>query len=199
MRIQTTQTQIHLCGESDDHKMTITLTVDPESADTVLQNADYLLNSKCLEVEIDRAFPQRSRNANAMFWALCEKLATAVGCSNDEMYFRLLERYGCANVVTVDEEIADSMEQVLKEQYKWILRLGVTEINKRKSVQFFCYRGSHTYNTKEMGRLIDGTISECKELGIPTDAPHLVKELVSQWGSEPESAETEMANKTGVV
>ena len=29
-------------------------------------------------------------------------------------------------------------------------------------------RGSHTYDSKEMSRLIDGTVSEAKELGIET-------------------------------
>ena len=28
-------------------------------------------------------------------------------------------------------------------------------------------RGSHTYNTEEMARLIDGMITMCKEAGIP--------------------------------
>ena len=28
-------------------------------------------------------------------------------------------------------------------------------------------RGSHTYNTEEMSRLIDGMITMCKETGIP--------------------------------
>ena len=28
-------------------------------------------------------------------------------------------------------------------------------------------RGSHTYNTEEMARLIDGMVTMCKEAGIP--------------------------------
>ena len=28
-------------------------------------------------------------------------------------------------------------------------------------------RGSHTYNTEEMSKLIDGLIAECRNVGIP--------------------------------
>lgn len=42
-------------------------------------------------------------------------------------------------------------------------------------------RGSHTYDTKEMSRLIDGTVEEAKELGIETLTPDQVERMKQAW------------------
>jgi hypothetical protein len=46
---------------------------------------------------------------------------------------------------------------------------------------YMVMRGSHTYDTKEMARLIDGTVSEAKELGIETMPPDELKRMVELW------------------
>jgi hypothetical protein len=43
-------------------------------------------------------------------------------------------------------------------------------------------RGSHTYNSVEMARLIDGVISEAKELGIETITVSEKDKMLEQWG-----------------
>ena len=42
-------------------------------------------------------------------------------------------------------------------------------------------RGSHTYNTEEMSHLIDGIVSEAKELGIETLPPDEIERMMSTW------------------
>ena len=42
-------------------------------------------------------------------------------------------------------------------------------------------KGSHTYDTKEMSELIDGTVSEAKELGIETLPPDELERMVNAW------------------
>lgn len=49
-------------------------------------------------------------------------------------------------------------------------------------IQLQCYYGSHTYNTKEMSRLIDGVVTSCNELGIETLPPVELKRMKEQWG-----------------
>lgn len=44
------------------------------------------------------------------------------------------------------------------------------------------YRGSHTYDTKEMSVLIDGTVADAKELGIDTITPAELQEMKERWG-----------------
>ncbi|WP_185752662.1 hypothetical protein [Butyrivibrio sp. AE2032] len=43
-------------------------------------------------------------------------------------------------------------------------------------------RGSHTYNTVEMARLIDGVIGEAKELDIETITVTERDKMLEQWG-----------------
>lgn len=43
-------------------------------------------------------------------------------------------------------------------------------------------RGSHTYDTDEMAKLIDGTVYEAKELGIGTMTPNQIREMKERWG-----------------
>ena len=44
------------------------------------------------------------------------------------------------------------------------------------------YRGSHTYDMKEMSVLIDGTVADAKELGIDTITPAELQEMKERWG-----------------
>jgi hypothetical protein len=42
-------------------------------------------------------------------------------------------------------------------------------------------RGSHTYDTKEMARLIDGVVYEAKSIGIETLSPDELERMKSLW------------------
>ena len=43
------------------------------------------------------------------------------------------------------------------------------------------YKDSHKMDTKEMARVIDGAITEAKELGIETDTPKQIEEMKQRW------------------
>ena len=42
-------------------------------------------------------------------------------------------------------------------------------------------RGSSTYNTEEMAHLIDGLVSECKEVGIETATPEELSRMLELY------------------
>jgi hypothetical protein len=46
---------------------------------------------------------------------------------------------------------------------------------------YIVMKGSHTYDTKQMSVLIDGTVGEAKDLGIETLPPHELERMKSQW------------------
>ena len=46
---------------------------------------------------------------------------------------------------------------------------------------YMMLRGSHDYDTKEMSTLIDGVVSEAKELGIETMTPDRIKEMMAAY------------------
>ena len=46
---------------------------------------------------------------------------------------------------------------------------------------YVMYRGSHDYDTREMSELINGLVSECKEVGIETITPAELDEMMKAW------------------
>ena len=132
---------------------------------------------------------KRSLNANAYFWVLVGKIAKATHSTNQTIHNALLRDYG-------QIDIQDGVAQwvVLPETYKltesdYLLATPnkVKMQSKKGEVQGIVYirlRGSHTYNTEEMSRLIDGTVMEAKELGIETLTPFQLEEMKQKWGSQ---------------
>ena len=132
---------------------------------------------------------KRSLNANAYFWVLVGKIAKATHSTNQIIHNALLRDYG-------QIDIQDGVAQwvVLPESYKltesdYLLATPnkVKMQSKKGEVQGIVYirlRGSHTYNTEEMSRLIDGTVMEAKELGIETLTPFQLEEMKQKWGNQ---------------
>lgn len=130
------------------------------------------------EVKEDRA--KRSLNANAYLWALLEQMAHVLNTSKDEVYLQMLERYGVFTYLAVKPSIVERVEQ----EWRCIRNLGEATVNGKKAIQLQCYFGSSTYDTKEMSRLLDGVVSEAKELGIETMTKTEIEILKQQWGAE---------------
>lgn len=140
--------------------------------------ADALGKDKLLDVEIKVHRNRRSLNANAYFWTLLSKLAEALLTSKDELYLLMLERYGVFTHVIVKPE---AVERV-KAEWRTVRELGKGRIGNVEGVQLQCYFGSSTYNTKEMATLIDGVVSECKEVGIETMPDAELQSMKDEWG-----------------
>jgi hypothetical protein len=56
------------------------------------------------------------------------------------------------------------------------LPIAVKEVEE-SAYWYRLYRGTHTYDSREMAMLIDGTIEECKEQGIETMTPNELERL----------------------
>ena len=69
-------------------------------------------------------------------------------------------------------------------EWRAVKVLGEITVGSMTGVQLQCYYGSHTYDTEEMSRLIDGVVTECRELGIETLPPDELKRMKEQWGVE---------------
>ena len=49
---------------------------------------------------------------------------------------------------------------------------------------YMMLRGSHEYDTREMSQLIDGLISECREVGIETLPPGELERMMVAYGKK---------------
>ena len=55
------------------------------------------------------------------------------------------------------------------------------EDNGVRKDKYLLYKHTHTLNSKEMARLIDGTVQDAKQLGIETKTPQQLAEMKSLW------------------
>ena len=128
---------------------------------------------------------KRSLNANAYFHVLKDKIAEKTGQSATEAHNQLIADYG-------ELEIMDGhlMPIIIRDDINWrrLEGLHVRPTGNRKVLDdgvmyqvYLVMRGSHTYDTAEMARLIDGTISEAQELGIETATPAEQERMLQLW------------------
>ena len=125
--------------------------------------------------EIKEHREKRSLNANAYAWALIGKIADVLRTSKDEVYLKMLKRYGQSDLVSVLSSIDVSG------YFKYYESVATTELQGKEFIHYRIYKGSSEYDSKEMAVLIDGIISEAKELDIETLPPDEIERLKEGW------------------
>lgn len=128
-----------------------------------------------LSLEIKAHREKRSLDANAYYWVLITKLAKKTGASNSELHNDMLSDYGFpelidGQLVRMPIPDTDEAETTVRKATAYHLRQTTQVKEGRDGVSYRTYilmRGSSSYNTEEMARLIEGLIFECKEAGMP--------------------------------
>ena len=136
-----------------------------------------------LEIQFKRYREHRSRDANSYFHVLADKLRQKLNMTMAEVKNHLISSYG--QIEYLDDEkpavIKTNIEPEKMMQNEF-LHTQLVRIDDQGCYFYRIYRGSHTYNTAEMSKLIDGTVEECKAQGIETMTPDEIARMVQQWG-----------------
>ena len=125
--------------------------------------------------EIKEHREKRSLTANAYAWSLIGKIADAMRTSKDEVYLTMLKRYGQSDMVSVLSSIDVSG------YFKYYEPISTATLQGKEFTHYRIYKGSSEYDTREMAVLIDGIISEAKDLEIETLPPNEVERLKVMW------------------
>lgn len=141
----------------------------------IREEYDKLKDKERLRIRIVQYRAKRSLDANAYYWTLLTKFADVIGLSNPEAHNMMLRGYGQSEIFdgrAVYVTIPDTEEAEKKVNNATDYHLAPTSQVRmgNDDVMYRTYRllrGSRTYDTKEMSRLIDGLITCCKEAGIP--------------------------------
>ena len=129
---------------------------------------------KYMDIDLDISFSRhrnrRSIDANAFLWACLGEIARAINSDTWSIYLYMLERYGKFTHILVKPEAVEQVRQVWRE----------TKIVGEKDgmIQMLCFFGSSTYNTKEFSQLLDGVVSEMKEMHLETPPDEEMKRLL---------------------
>lgn len=134
-----------------------------------------LLQADDLIFEIKPYKEKRSKNANAYAWTLIGKIADALRTDKDSVYLLMLKRYGQSELVSVLSTVN------VKGIFKYYEVAGETTLNGKDFTHYRVFKGSSEYDTREMAVLIDGIISEAKNLGIETMTPEQLSILKERW------------------
>ena len=119
---------------------------------------------------------KRSLNQNSYYWALLAKVAEKSSISRNRCHNEMLASYGQDEYVddrlvyvTIPDNEKAEREAMEAETYHLRPTSSVMDGNDGMLYRVWVMlRGSHTYNTAEMRRLLEGMIDEAKQLGIET-------------------------------
>lgn len=136
----------------------------------------------CYDLTIKEHRKKRSLDANAYAWVLIGKLADAMRITPKEVYRQAIVNIGGNfEVLPVREDAVQKFKETWEAQgLGWpCYDMGRSKITGYRNLQ--AYYGSSTYDTRQMGQLIDNLVQDCKALGIETLTPEQLSLLTEDW------------------
>ena len=151
----------------------------------LLEYVNTLEEDKDYEITIDKQKKKRSNDANAYYWQLIGQLAAKVNVPPVDIYrTHIKDIGGNFEIVPIRE---DAVEDWIK---AWTSRgIGwqcecLGESKMRNYMNVICYYGSSLYDTRQMSRLIELCVADCKEQGIETMTPQELAIMMQGYGEK---------------
>lgn len=147
---------------------------------------EQLLENTMYDIEIKEHKEKRSLDANALFHLLVNKIAAKTGDSDDVVKKTLVIMYGALATATDGKPIGCVLPKGvdINDFYPYARWYKSTNVNGTPSDCYVFYKQTHTMNTKEFARLIDGTMDECKALGIETLPEDKVRAMLGEMNAQ---------------
>ena len=140
----------------------------------------WLIEQPDKEYEIKEHKQKRSLDANAYLWVLISKIQSVLNIPKETIYKDLIKDIGVYEVIPIKNIAVNKFcEAWHKNGLGWITVTTKSKLDGYTNV--LAYYGSSEYNSKEMARLIDSTIEECRNLDIETKSDEEIKSLVESW------------------
>lgn len=146
-----------------------------------INSLDEIENVPLLDIEAKKHRNKRSLDANAYCWVLCEKLAIKMDITKEEVYKQEIMMVGKSVIVPIKNEEVEYFKSAWKNKGLGYIceSLGNSKIAGYENLRL--YYGSSSYNTKDMSRLIDSIVEDCKLQGIETLPPEEIQSLINGW------------------
>jgi hypothetical protein len=134
-----------------------------------------------IDIDIKKWRKKRSLNANDYFWKLCGLLAKKLNITDLEVYHHHIKSVGVKRTETMNTELYKTMSTAWGMLGKGWLTERVDFGKDKDEGLYNFYYGSSVYNTKQMSRLIDSIVEDCKEQGIETLTPQELETMKAAW------------------
>lgn len=146
-----------------------------------VEDFEEIENVELLDIEAKKHRNKRSLDANAYCWVLLGKLAEKMDMKSEEIYKMEIKDIGVYEVLPIKNEAVEKfIEAWQKNGIGWPCEIiGKSKLDGYTNIK--AYYGSSTYDSKQMGRLIDSIVEDCKMQGIPTDTPEQIARYKEAW------------------
>ncbi len=144
----------------------------------ILRHTEELKGNK-LVLDINKWFKKRSKNANAYLWKLIEELSQKLNISRKEIYRKYIYEAGTYQELGMSEDAMNRFSKIWEE--KGLGWFSEKVVNEYGELVLRVYFGSSTYNTKEMARLLNSVIQDCKSQNIETKTQAEIDSLLKAW------------------
>lgn len=154
---------------------------NPQIAVNAVENIEP---DKEYTISIERKRRKRSLDANAYCWVLIGKLSAKVGISPQEIYRQIIPDIGeNYEIMPIRNDAVDRFREAWsKHGCGWLTEtLGDSKITGYTNI--IAFYGSSVYDTRQMSRLIDLVVQECKLQGIETLTPRELEGLKENWNA----------------
>ena len=145
-----------------------------------LSVVEELKKENKLNIELKKYRQKRSLDANAYMWVLVSKIQEKLNLPKEEIYKDAIKNIGVYEIIPVKNEAVERFIEAWKHNgLGWVCETTKSKLDGFTNI--IAYYGSSTYNTKEMSRLVDLIVQECKQLDIETMTPEELSRLKEEW------------------
>ena len=128
------------------------------------------------EIEVKRK--KRSKNMNSYFWELLQQLCLEMNLDVIQEYKKRVKELGIFKQWELDTINVPTFEKIWQDRgIAWFTE-KVEEIGNKTIIN--AYYGSSSYNSKQMSKLIDSLVQDCKQIGIQTLDEIEIEELIKK-------------------
>ena len=145
---------------------------------------DEMKDGKVYEADLKEHRQKRSLDANAYAWVLMGKLANKVGLPKEDVYREFVKDVGDNyEIIPIRNDAVVGWISAWQDRGTgWVCDiLGESKLDGYTNV--ICYYGSSTYDSKQMSRLIDLIVWECKNQNIEVMTPAELAILMDRWSA----------------
>lgn len=128
--------------------------------------------------DVEVKHKKRSKNANAYFWELLQQLCEEMNIDVISEYKNRVKELGIFRQWEIDNKNAPTFIKVWENNgIAWFCEV-VEEIEGKCIIN--AYYGSSSFSSKQMTRLIDNLVQDCRSVGIKTLEDYEIEDLIKR-------------------
>ena len=144
------------------------------------------LQDHLVKVDIKKYSKHRSKTANDFCWALCTDIGNALRppLPKEEVYRRAIRDVGVYTMILLQAEAVEKFKKNWSMNGVGWFADVIDDSKKNPGCKVvFAYYGTSTYDSTEMGRLLDYLVQDATNMGLPIPTSKEQEEMLNAWSS----------------